>query len=144
MNIFDYNFARLYYWYQRFKKNFDHENLSTAGCQALTIYFTLIIIELMFGIIELFMIKATKNLTSMMIMLAPITILVLTFSKRYENLEKSNEIILIYSELEKESHERLRSSTWLWFWIIQLFCLFCFFYHSSIVTSVINQLKNYF
>ncbi|HRE58079.1 MAG TPA: hypothetical protein PLW09_09680 [Candidatus Kapabacteria bacterium] len=143
MNIIDYNYGRLYFWYQGYKKNFDHKRLIDAAIYAITLYITLLFLEIGFAIFHLFNFDINNKVLFMVLLLSLVAIPVFILPGRYEEVT-SQKIIRIYSELEKESHERLRSSTWLWFWIIQLFCLFYFFYHSSIAASVINQLKNYF
>jgi hypothetical protein len=140
MNIFDYSFSRFYYWYKRRKPHFTHQKLCHASNYAITMISIYMSVEISTAISVI--IQTQKYLLFMGILLGLYP--AFGFSYRYLNPARAQTLVENYRELTDDDHERIRSNIFSYIVLIQLFCMFCFFYHSSIVSLVINQLKNYF
>jgi hypothetical protein len=140
MNIFDYSFSRFYYWYKRRKPHFTHQKLCEASNYAISIISAYLSAEISFAISTIIQTQEYIYFIAILLGLYP----AFGFSYRYLNRERAQTLVENYRELTDDVHERIRSNIFSYIVLIQLFCMFCFFYHSSIVTSVINQLKNYF
>ena len=140
MNIFDYSFSRFYYWYKRRKPHFTHQKLCEASNYAISIISAYLSAEISFAISTIIQTQEYIYFIAILLGLYP----AFGFSYRYLNPARAQTLVENYREITDDVHERIRSNIFSSIVLIQLFCMFCFFYHSSIVTSVINQLKNYF
>ena len=140
MNIFDYSFSRFYYWYKRRKPHFTHQKLCHASHYAITMISLYMSAEISFAISTIIQTQEYTYFIAILLGLYPC----FGFNYRYKNPERAQTLVEKYSELTDDAHKRIRSNILSYIVLIQLFCLFCFFYHSSLATSVINQLKNYF
>jgi hypothetical protein len=140
MNIFDYSFSRFYYWYKRRKPHFTHQKLCEASNYAISIISAYLSAEISFAISTIIQTQEYIYFIAILLGLYP----AFGFSYRYLNPERAQTLVENYREITDDDHERIRSNIFSYIVLIQLFCMFCFFYHSTIVTSVINQLKNYF
>lgn len=140
MNIFDYSFSRFYYWYKRRKPHFTHQKLCNASHYAITMISIYMSVEISFAISTIIQSQEYTYFIAIILGLYP----AFGFSYRYQNPERAQTLVENYRELTDDDHEKIRSNIFSYIVLIQLFCMFCFFYHSTIVTSVINQLKNYF
>ena len=140
MNIFDYSFSRFYYWYKRRKSHFTQQKLCEASNYAISIISAYLSAEISFTISTIIQTQEYTYFIAILLGLYP----AFGFSYRYLNPERAQTLVEKYSELTDDAHKRIRSNILSYIVLIQLFCMFCFFYHSSIATSIINQLKNYF
>ena len=140
MNIFDYSFSRFYYWYKRRKPHFTHQKLSDASTYAILIISIYLSAEITAAITNIIQTNEYVFIIGILLTLYPC----FGFTGRYLNQERAHTLVENYSQLTDDTHEQIRSNIFSYIVLIQLFCMFCFFYHSSIATSIINQLKNYF